>query len=308
MKRMRTRNGAALAFEPSAPASDPAAAPVASVVIPAHNEEGVIGDLLRGLVVDDPFRFEVIVVCNGCTDDTARVAGEFPNVQVVDIPEPSKRVALARGDDAATVFPRLYVDADVRISAQSVEMLVAALHEPATHAAGPVRVIRRDGVSRWVSWYYDVWERLPQVREGLFGRGVIAVSRDGNDRIRALPALMGDDLASSEAFAEHERRVVDGSQVIIWPPKTIGDLVRRRVRAATGNAEADRAGVRRPASITSLGTLVGVSRSTPRLIIKLPLFVAIAVVSRVLAYKAVRAGNTTTWLRDDSSREGRSTA
>ncbi|MGD9408165.1 MAG: glycosyltransferase, partial [Gammaproteobacteria bacterium] len=43
-----------------------------SVVIPAHDEEAVIqrtlGALLRSA---DPGEFEVIVVCNGCSDATA---------------------------------------------------------------------------------------------------------------------------------------------------------------------------------------------------------------------------------------------
>lgn len=280
--------------------------PIASVVIPAHNEEAVIADLLAGLVGDDPARFEVVVVCNGCTDDTAGVAAGFAGVGVIEIPLPSKSAALARGDEVATSFPRLFVDADVLISAESAAMLVEALGRPEILAAGPMRLLRRDGVSLWVRWFYDVWEQLPQVRTGLFGRGVIAVSKEGNDRIRSLPALMGDDLASSEAFTEDERCVVEGSWVTIWPPKTIADLVRRRVRAATGNAEADRVGVRRAASITSLRTLIGVCLVSPRLIPKLPVFLATAAVARVLAHRVVRAENTTTWLRDDSSRQGRS--
>lgn len=50
-------------------------------------------------------------------------------------------------------------------------------------------------------WYYDVWQRLPQVREGLFGRGMIVLSPEGHERVRALPQVMSDDLAMSESFA-----------------------------------------------------------------------------------------------------------
>ncbi len=165
--------------------------PIASVIIPAHNEELVIGRLLRGLIGDQPGRLEIIVVCNGCTDGTAAVAAAHgPGVQVIELAEPSKRAALVLGDAEATVFPRLFVDADVELSAESVDRLVSALSNDGVLAAAPERTIPRDGVSPLVRWYYDVWEQLPQVRGGLFGRGVIALSEAGNERVRRLP---GDD-------------------------------------------------------------------------------------------------------------------
>jgi glycosyltransferase involved in cell wall biosynthesis len=71
---------------------------VISVVIPAHNESAVIGRLLRSLLHDaQPGEFDVVVVANGCTDDTADVAAGFgPDVTVVTTPVPSKFAALRR--------------------------------------------------------------------------------------------------------------------------------------------------------------------------------------------------------------------
>ena len=40
-----------------------------------------------------------------------------------------------------------------------------------------------------------MWSRLPAIRAGLFGRGVVGVSAEGFARLAALPELMGDDLA-----------------------------------------------------------------------------------------------------------------
>ncbi len=275
----------------------------ASIVIPAHNEESVIGDLLAGLGAQPPGRFEIIVVCNGCTDDTAAVARrQAPEVTVIEIAEASKRLALIEGDEAATSFPRLYVDADVQLTAASVDLLVAALSNGRLLAVAPERRVPRDGVSVWVRWYYDVWEQLPQVRAGLFGRGVIALSERGNARVRSLPALMGDDLIASEAFSPSERAIVPGAEVIVWPPRTLGDLLRRRVRAATGNAEADSAGLRSSTSVTSWGVLSEMARGKPSLIPKMLVFVGVGVASRIRARRAIREGDSTTWLRDDSSR------
>src|SRR5690242_8367538 len=77
--------------------------PRASVVIPAHNEEAVIGPCLATLLGSaEPGEFEVIVACNGCRDATAEIARRWaPTVRVLDLPEANKVLALQAGDDAA---------------------------------------------------------------------------------------------------------------------------------------------------------------------------------------------------------------
>jgi hypothetical protein len=106
----------------------------------------------------------------------------------------------------------------------------------------------------------------------------------------------------SEVFEPGERRVVPTARAEVRAPGTLGDLLRRRVRVATGNAQAGRAGVRRPESSTSGRTLVRLALREPALAPRLPLFVLVGVVARLQARRAVRAGDFTTWLRDESSR------
>src|SRR3954463_9896236 len=59
----------------------------ASVIMPAHNEEGVIGTALARLTEGVlPDEFQILVVCNGCTDGTAEVAqSSVPLVRVIDV-------------------------------------------------------------------------------------------------------------------------------------------------------------------------------------------------------------------------------
>ena len=274
----------------------------ASIVIPAHNEERTIARLLTTLGA--AAGLEVIVVCNGCSDATVNISRGFaPDVSVIDLAEASKWLALRRGDEAATVPTRVYVDADVEISAPSIHRLLAAFDDPAILAAAPRRVIPREGVSTLVGWYYDVWEQLPQVAEGLFGRGVIALSENGNARVRALPRAMSDDLVMSEAFESAERRIVMDAEVVVRPPKTLRDLLHRRVRSATGNAEADAQGLRTSAAKTSLRSLGKLIASKPRLAPRIPVYLAISAAAKVAAQRAVRSGDFSTWLRDESSRE-----
>lgn len=302
---------------------------VTSIVIPAHNEGRVIGRLLDALLADTPDSGpDIVVVCNGCTDDTASVAGaRGPRVRVVEIPTPSKHRALRVGDEHARGFPRLYVDADVVFGAADVRALSEALASgPGLLAAAPGRDIPLSGCAWPVRAYYRVWQRLPAVREGLFGRGVIAVTEPGHARLAALPPLMADDLAASLAFAPQERRVVEAARVVVHPPRTWADLIRRRVRAATSSAElerfqasaasktpgaSERSGSRAgaqartaPSARTGSGDLRALLRAQPSLLPGVVVFVVAALAARRGSRKAIRSGDFSTWLRDESSRQG----
>lgn len=276
--------------------------PIASVVIPAHNEAGTIG---RGLSTlrsgAEAADLDVVVVCNGCTDATAVVArAADPDARVVEIARPSKAEAMRVGAALASSYPLVHLDADVELSGRSLLALIRPLADEGVLATAPERRIPRDGCSPLVRWYYDVWEELPHVRTGLFGRGVVAVSSRAHARLAGQPELLNDDLVMSESFTGAERRVVPSAVAVIRPPRTVRDLVRRRVRVATGNVQASRSGVRRES--TSLGTLAGVVVRRPALAPRLPVFVAVNVVARLAALRAVRAGDFTTWQRDESSR------
>ncbi|NTU73053.1 glycosyltransferase, partial [Candidatus Roizmanbacteria bacterium] len=63
-----------------------------SIIIPAFNEERVIVDTLKELVPGAiAGELEVIVVCNGCTDNTARVVDSFGGtIRCIETSVPSK--------------------------------------------------------------------------------------------------------------------------------------------------------------------------------------------------------------------------
>ncbi|MFJ3905504.1 glycosyltransferase [Streptomyces sp. NPDC090025] len=300
----------------SAPGTPPGAVP--SIVIPAHNEERTLGRLLDRLLDGAAEgEFDILVVCNGCTDGTAAVAAaRGPRVRVVETPVPSKHQALRLGDRHTGTFPRVYVDADVEIGAADVRALAAALTGPgggqgAVQAAAPARVLPMTGCSWRVRAYYRVWQRLPAVREGLFGRGVIALTEEGHARIAALPPLMADDLAASLAFGPAERAVLDGATVVVRPPRTWRDLIRRRVRAATSTAQLEQhqqtsgdpgANTPPPSARTGLGDLKALLLADPTLLPAMLVFVAAALAARRGARKAIEKRDFDTWLRDESSR------
>ena len=278
---------------------------MATVIVPAHNEARVIGRLLKQLVSSTQLPdLDVIVVANGCSDDTAKVAASFgPPVRVVSIPEPSKREALRVGDRAALDFPRMYIDADVELGAKDIQALEQALLKPGALAAGPRRVLDMSRSVRSVRWYYDVWSRLPEVRTGLFGRGVIAVSAAGHERLARLPPLMADDLAASLAFAPEERAIVADARVVVHAPRTLRDLLRRRVRIATGVTQIERTeSAPSSTSRTRPADLVAILRAEPWIAPRVIAFLAVTLLAGLRARRAIRRADYSTWLRDESSR------
>lgn len=277
---------------------------LASVIIPAHNESASIARTLAALREGRaPGDLDVVVVCNGCTDDTAdRARRADPEVRVIEIAEPSKVAAVKVGNGVTDVFPRIHLDADIELAGRSIPALLEPLQSGRALATAPRRVVPRDDCSVLVASYYDVWEQLPQVRAGLFGRGVVAVTEAGQARISALPRLMSDDLGMSDSFSDAEREVVDEAVAVVRPPRTVADLVRRRIRIVTGNVQAADEGVRRTTSRTTPATLRALVLDRPGLAPRIPVFVAVHLAATLGARKALRAGDFTTWQRDESSR------
>lgn len=280
-----------------------------SIIVPAFNEAPALRRLLPRLLAGaEPGEFEVVVIANGCTDDSAQAARSFgPAVRVLETPVANKFRALRLGDEAAGTFPRIYLDSDVELGSADARLLAAAVESGPVLAAAPEREVPMAGCSWTVRWYYDVWLRLPVVRTGLFGRGVIAVSAAGYERLAAIPELMGDDLAASLAFGATERTVVEQARALIHPPRTLADLVRRRTRVNTVTAQAGARAELASAGAearTSRADLMALIRSAPiRMTPRVAWFLYVTLVTRRKSRKAVVAGDYSTWLRDESSRE-----
>jgi glycosyltransferase involved in cell wall biosynthesis len=144
------------------PRSDPAF----SVIIPAHNEEKVLGRCLDTLLADaEPGELEVLVAANGCTDRTVEIARSYGSqVSVIEIPHASKHAALNAGDAAATAFPRAYLDADITIGASAIRAVVKELERTGALVGAPRAMIDFDGCPAIVRSFYRVWCELAVIR------------------------------------------------------------------------------------------------------------------------------------------------
>ncbi len=215
----------------------------ASVVVPAHDEGDGIATTLTTLLADArPDEFEVVVVCNGCSDDTADVARRVPGVLVEELPRPSKVGALRRGDQLATAFPRIYLDGDVRLTTATARALVDALQLEAPRTAGVAGRVDAADSTRLARWYYDFRQRLPVFRTGIIGAGVYAMNRAGRGRFRDWPEVLGDDQFVLRNFAAHERITVPGHQTEVPIVEDLPTVLRRQLRVRHGNRQLTRSG------------------------------------------------------------------
>jgi len=221
------------------------------VIIPAHNEESVIGRtlqaLLRGAGADE---FEVIVVCNGCSDETAAfVRGRFPSVTVLERDEASKTAAINAGIAVANCDSVLLLDADIELDTPAARSLFDAVRRPGVEAAIGHMVADTDGAHWMVRAFYRVWMQHPYLRNGKFA-AAIALSADGLARLGALPRVTADDSYLRRLIPSERVAVVDSVRFRVRTPRTVRSLVRVRSRSYRGNRELDALGSSRRADLS----------------------------------------------------------
>ena len=210
-----------------------------SIVLPAHNEARVIGRTLTALTSGAlPDELDLVVVCNGCTDDTAAIARGFgTSVRVIETPIANKVHALNLGDQAAQGFPRVYVDADVIVSLSTIRALAQCLEKPGIIAAAPTPDFDLKGCSWPVRAFYFIRRQLPSFGEGIGGSGVYALSELGRQRFGAFPNLVADDTYVRIQFRPEERETLRSVRSIVYPPRTIQNLIAIEARADFGTFE-----------------------------------------------------------------------
>jgi glycosyltransferase involved in cell wall biosynthesis len=279
-----------------------------AVIMPAHNEAAVIARSLEALI-DERSDFEIIVVCNGCSDETAAIARSFgPRVSVIETDTPSKTNALNLGDEAAGSFPRIYMDADVLLSADSVRALAKALGPGGALAAAPMAKLAAPEGSSWaVRAFHRFFMALPYIQEGMMTAGVYAMSETGRRRFERFPDVIADDGFVRLHFTNGERVEVKDALSTVWHPGTVGDLIRIRTRSRLGlyqlHARYPELFVREARSKDYLGAGLAILRRPGLWAAAVP-YVWINLVTRLRAQRQKRSVDRYVWERDHSSRHG----
>ncbi len=217
-----------------------------SVIIPAHNEEGYIGLTLEALSHQTYHRFEIIVVANGCTDGTARVARDGCHRLIV---LQRKGLGLARNAGARVSRGEIlmFLDADTTLEPMGLKKIAERFLEgdaAATLAGRPdsrrfryrilyslKNVMHRSGIHAGSSGVIICW-KATFLRVGGFDEGLEV--RENSELIRRLKRFgrykcLRDTVATT-SMRRYERRGfgrVVWQWVKLWAESLFGDLHRR---------------------------------------------------------------------------------
>jgi len=110
--------------------------PRISVVVCARNEQATLAECLQHATGLDYPDFEVIVVDDGSTDDTAAIARTFPEVRLFSVPHGGLGVARNVGIEVATGEIVAYLDADAYPTRQWLRYLYLAFDRNDVGGAG----------------------------------------------------------------------------------------------------------------------------------------------------------------------------
>ena len=185
-----------------------------SFVIPAHNEEALIGEVLEAILAsaarasgvsrndlwlpDTPF--EVIVVDDASVDATAAIVARFANdVGVRLIPCVGGTCAAARnvGTAASTGRVLCFVDADTIVPEEAAQRILK-LHEDEGRCLVLYRLASREpGIRAWLWWtFWGLARHLPLARA------------------KSMPAFMSCDRSHFENYGPFEETCAIAEE---WP-------------------------------------------------------------------------------------------
>lgn len=212
-----------------------------AIIIPAYNEAATIIPLIHSLCANDELQgVTVIVVCNGCTDDTAeRARAAAAQVahppRIIETQEGWKIGAIRLAEESLEPGPRLYLDADVDISARAARQLLDAVHETGTDIAVPTRHLDLGDVRSYLARaYHRTWAALPWVRAQLAGRGAYALSQSLRARFGVFPDVIADDRWATTR-APRERATIVPATVSVRPAESLDAILAARTRIYLGN-------------------------------------------------------------------------
>ena len=216
--------------------SDSRKRPFVSVIIPVYNDENRIGLAIEALLKQTyPIsRFEIIVVDNGSTDDTKKVADNC-RVRLLEETETqssyasrNKGMAEARGEIYA------FTDADCIPEPGWVEAgVLALLDNQAELAAGRVRFPLTSRSS--AAEYYDALCNI-RIKDNVETRGVaftanlFVCKKVVPQRIRS----GGDVFFTSRATTAGHKIVYAGQAIVEHPARDLRGLLRKSLRIGKG--------------------------------------------------------------------------
>jgi cellulose synthase/poly-beta-1,6-N-acetylglucosamine synthase-like glycosyltransferase len=227
LARVLRRDVSRAAFEPSV-----------TVIVPAHDEDDVIGARLENLLeLDYPAdRLELLVVSDGSTDRTDELVRAYadrdPRVRLLALPRGGKlaalNVAVGHSDREVVAFS----DANSRWGPDTLRLLVRDLaDDDVAYVCGKLVLEPPDGTNReGAYWRYELWLRESESALGSItgGNGAVYAVR----RADYVANPWGQDLGLPVETVKRGKRAVYDPDALAFekPSATLEDEYRRKVR------------------------------------------------------------------------------
>jgi glycosyltransferase involved in cell wall biosynthesis len=212
--------------------------PRVTVIVPAHDEEAVIGRRLENLLALDypPDKLEIVVASDASEDATdaivAQVASTTPCVRLLRHPRGGKLPALNKTVAATGGDVLAFTDANTTWAPDALQKLVRNFaDEEVAYVCGRLSLLSPDGANReGVYWRYELWLRASESKLGSItgGNGSIYAIR----RSDYAEAPFGHDLSFPPLAVRRGRRAVYEPAAIAFerPTPESADEFRRKVR------------------------------------------------------------------------------
>jgi peptidoglycan-N-acetylglucosamine deacetylase len=226
--------------------------PSVTVLIPAHNEEGVIVQTVTSVLASDLQQLHVIVVNDGSTDDTGALLdahfGEDPRVRIIHQVNRGKAAALSRAMAEAHTEILVTIDADTEVEPDAVSKLVRHFADPRIGAmAGNVKVGNRSRwLTRWQALEYITSQNMEKRAFDLLNCITVVPGALGAWRKKAIESAGGitadtvaEDADLTIAIRRQGWRIGYDEDAIAWTeaPETAGALIRQRFRWTFGTLQ-----------------------------------------------------------------------
>jgi cellulose synthase/poly-beta-1,6-N-acetylglucosamine synthase-like glycosyltransferase len=210
--------------------------PLVSVIVPVHNEEGIVCSKIRDtLALDYPAgRLELIIASDASTDRTDEICTQWPDPRV-RLVRLARRGGKARALNAAVEAARgevlAFTDASILLARDSLKILTSRLSDPAVGCVSSRDVVSHsDGEGMYTR--YDMWvRRLESARGSATGMSgsFYAVKRQA---FESFPPHVATDLYSalSAAACGHRSVFAPQARAFVSTLSGLGPEFRRKIR------------------------------------------------------------------------------